>query len=95
VIGFPAPRGLSLALYPLMLLAAAAIDWQRADTAMALLDALYAESPYRLALAGEGAEEFRLAEDSLRVLIVAGLRAVEGRGGVILEASEEELRRDR
>jgi hypothetical protein len=80
---------------PKALLAAADVDWERADSAMVLLDALYADSPYRLVLTGGGAAEFQLAEDSLRILIAAGLMTVETRGGVILEADEEELRRDR
>jgi hypothetical protein len=53
---------------PKALLAAAALEPERADEALSLLTDRYGESPYALALSGEAADAFRAAEDSLRVL---------------------------
>jgi hypothetical protein len=59
---------------PKALLAAAALEPERAAAALSLLTDRYAGSPYALALSGEAADAFRAAEDSLRVLRAAARR---------------------
>jgi tetratricopeptide (TPR) repeat protein len=59
---------------PKALLAAAALEPERAAAALSLLTTRYRDSPYALALSGEGLDAFRAAEDSLRVLRAAARR---------------------
>jgi predicted negative regulator of RcsB-dependent stress response len=79
---------------PKALLAVASLDPATADSAVALLERLHRDSPYRLALDGGAGEAFQAAEDSLRLLIARGLGDAAEELGV--EGAEaEELRRDR